>query len=47
MYLRRRSLRLRDVLLKDERTDVVLLKFLWARESKVKNAFVMLRDTIH
>ncbi|KAI6691283.1 hypothetical protein NL676_028111 [Syzygium grande] len=33
-------------LLKDERTDVVLLKFLRARDFKVKDAFVMLRSTV-
>ncbi|XP_057490599.1 patellin-3-like [Actinidia eriantha] len=33
-------------LLKDDRTDVILLKFLRAREFKVKDAFVMLRNTI-
>ncbi|XP_057468638.1 patellin-3-like [Actinidia eriantha] len=33
-------------LLKDERTDVILLKFLRAREFKVTDAFVMLRNTI-
>ncbi|XP_030522079.1 patellin-3 [Rhodamnia argentea] len=34
-------------LLMDERTDVVLLKFLRARDFKVKDAFVMLRNTVH
>ncbi|KAB2628569.1 patellin-3-like [Pyrus ussuriensis x Pyrus communis] len=33
-------------LLKDERSDVILLKFLRARDFKVKGAFVMLRNTI-
>ncbi|KAM1331881.1 hypothetical protein ACFX2I_044319 [Malus domestica] len=33
-------------LLKDERSDVILLKFLRARDLKVKDAFVMLRNTI-
>lgn len=34
-------------LLKDERSDVLLLKFLRARDFKTKDAFVMLRNTIH
>ncbi|KAL6961967.1 Patellin-3 [Sarracenia purpurea var. burkii] len=34
-------------LLMDDRTDAILLKFLRAREFKVKDAFVMLRNTIH
>ncbi|KAG7965465.1 hypothetical protein I3843_08G003000 [Carya illinoinensis] len=33
-------------LLKDDRTDVILLKFLRARDFKVKDAFVMIRNTI-
>ncbi|KAJ9675931.1 hypothetical protein PVL29_024751 [Vitis rotundifolia] len=33
-------------LLKDERSDVILLKFLRAREFKVKEAFAMLKNTI-
>ncbi|KAI3460691.1 hypothetical protein Pfo_017354 [Paulownia fortunei] len=33
-------------LLKDDRSDVVLLKFLRARDFKVKDSFVMLRNTI-
>ncbi|XP_030485653.2 patellin-3 [Cannabis sativa] len=33
-------------LLKDDRTDVILLKFLRARDFKVKDAFVMFRNTI-
>ncbi|CAN0890097.1 PATL3 [Linum grandiflorum] len=33
-------------LLKDDRSDVVLLKFLRARDFKVKEAFVMLKNTI-
>ncbi|KAL6184332.1 hypothetical protein ACLB2K_045734 [Fragaria x ananassa] len=34
-------------LLKDDRSDVILLKFLRARDFKVKDTFVMLRNTIH
>ncbi|XP_050375887.1 patellin-3 [Argentina anserina] len=34
-------------LLKDDRSDVILLKFLRARDFKVKDAFIMLRNTIH
>ncbi|XP_062083731.1 patellin-3-like [Humulus lupulus] len=33
-------------LLADERSDVILLKFLRARDFKVKDAFVMLRNTV-
>lgn len=33
-------------LLKDDRSDVILLKFLRARDFKVKDAFVMLRNTL-
>ncbi|XP_071720500.1 patellin-3-like [Rutidosis leptorrhynchoides] len=33
-------------ILKDERTDVVLLKFLRARDFKVKESFTMLKDTL-
>ncbi|KAM1092682.1 hypothetical protein TB2_019577 [Malus domestica] len=33
-------------LLKDDKSDVILLKFLRARDFKVKDAFVMLRNTI-
>ncbi|KAJ6383714.1 hypothetical protein OIU78_027078 [Salix suchowensis] len=33
-------------LLKDDRSDVVLLKFLRARDFKVKDAFVMIKNTI-
>ncbi|KAM5574826.1 patellin-3 [Rosa sericea] len=33
-------------LLKDDRSDVILLKFLRARDFKVRDAFVMLRNTI-
>ena len=33
-------------LLKDDRTDVIFLKFLRARDFKVKDAFVMFRNTI-
>jgi hypothetical protein len=33
-------------LLKDDRSDVILLKFLRARDFKVKDAFVMIRNTI-
>ncbi|CAK9160315.1 unnamed protein product [Ilex paraguariensis] len=33
-------------LLKDDRSDVILLKFLRARDFKVKDAFVMLKNTI-
>ncbi|KAL4326274.1 hypothetical protein GQ457_11G011320 [Hibiscus cannabinus] len=33
-------------LLKDDRTDVILLKFLRARDFKVKDSFAMLRNTI-
>ncbi|XP_022751959.1 patellin-3-like [Durio zibethinus] len=33
-------------LLADERSDVILLKFLRARDFKVKDAFIMLRNTI-
>ncbi|XP_076893993.1 patellin-3-like [Bidens hawaiensis] len=33
-------------LLKDERTDVILLKFLRAREFKVKDSFLMLKNTL-
>ncbi|KAL4560787.1 hypothetical protein LXL04_032941 [Taraxacum kok-saghyz] len=33
-------------LLKDERTDVILLKFLRARDFKVKDSFTMLKDTL-
>lgn len=33
-------------LLKDERSDVILLKFLRARDFKAKDAFVMIRNTI-
>ncbi|PON79388.1 Cellular retinaldehyde binding/alpha-tocopherol transport [Parasponia andersonii] len=33
-------------LLKDDRTDVILLKFLRARDFKVKDAFAMFRNTI-
>ncbi|KDP27342.1 hypothetical protein JCGZ_20274 [Jatropha curcas] len=33
-------------LLKDERSDVILLKFLRARDFKVKDAFVMIKNTI-
>ncbi|KAA8538688.1 hypothetical protein F0562_028331 [Nyssa sinensis] len=33
-------------LLKDDRSDVILLKFLRARDFKVKDAFVMIKDTI-
>ncbi|KAG2700448.1 hypothetical protein I3760_07G231100 [Carya illinoinensis] len=33
-------------LLKDDRTDVILLKFLRARDFKVKDAFIMIRNTI-
>lgn len=33
-------------LLKDDRSDVILLKFLRAREFKVKDAFTMLKNTI-
>ncbi|XP_024983877.1 patellin-3-like [Cynara cardunculus var. scolymus] len=33
-------------LLKDERTDVVLLKFLRARDFKLKDSFTMLKDTL-
>ncbi|KAD5508631.1 hypothetical protein E3N88_16334 [Mikania micrantha] len=32
-------------LLKDERTDVILLKFLRARDFKVKDSFIMLKNT--
>ncbi|KAK4741044.1 hypothetical protein SAY87_024632 [Trapa incisa] len=34
-------------LLKDDRSDVILLKFLRARDFKVKDAFAMLKNTIH
>ncbi|KAJ0784293.1 putative CRAL-TRIO lipid binding domain, CRAL/TRIO domain, CRAL/TRIO domain superfamily, patellin [Helianthus annuus] len=33
-------------ILKDDRTDVVLLKFLRARDFKVKDSFTMLKDTL-
>lgn len=33
-------------LLKDDRTDVILLKFLRARDFKVRDAFVMIKNTI-
>ncbi|KAJ9166905.1 hypothetical protein P3X46_021594 [Hevea brasiliensis] len=33
-------------LLKDDRSDVILLKFLRAREFKVKDAFIMIKNTI-
>ncbi|KAJ9145936.1 hypothetical protein P3X46_028263 [Hevea brasiliensis] len=33
-------------LLKDDRSDVILLKFLRAREFKVKDAFIMIKSTI-
>ncbi|XVF63345.1 hypothetical protein PTKIN_Ptkin09bG0080400 [Pterospermum kingtungense] len=34
-------------LLKDDRSDVILLKFLRARDFKLKDAFVMIKNTIH
>lgn len=34
-------------LLRDDRSDVILLKFLRARDFKVKDAFTMLKNTIH
>ncbi|KAJ0097454.1 hypothetical protein Patl1_28135 [Pistacia atlantica] len=34
-------------LLADERSDVILLKFLRARDFKVKEAFTMLKNTVH
>lgn len=33
-------------LLKDDRTDVILLKFLRARDFKVRDAFIMIRNTL-